>query len=528
MDKKIGLEHTIRNVVSESIGVSGTDKYQGTPRAFLKPAPLISPKKGDEHPNGSATLAQRGRDKIDSSKTMRIEGKIGLEHTIREVMLKEYSRRNEPIVTGVDNLVGKNLDDWMNWMLGRKPKAFSPDEVKPAVAPDVSSPKVEPTPEVKPKPEAKPEVKPKPEAKPEVKPKPEAKPKSEVKPKPEAKPKGSFIPPLGGLGTSPFSGLSGDVAADIYVHHAASRKTFGENFSSDAKIIKKKSRKAQIIRKVLDEKKKKDTETVNMNPKLKNPDLTEADSFLQRTKNYLTNPQTYKDIAKTGAKIGTGSATGFALGALVGPEATEYVDKKTGPTIDKTIENNPLLKKIMPTGKRDPKTGAFQPDNKKLGYDQTTVGDALDTVTFGGAKYAKAGIDYTLKNIGAKLGLSKPTDYETELKQAKEKLDFKNDKARKFDAFNPATYGNAGIDTVGNVMQMVPYKPSQLAGTALVVGRDIARRDLVNTGLDLLQAPAKKGPLKYTSGPFGGSVISGAQVGTEWGKGYRQRTEPAK
>jgi hypothetical protein len=92
MDKKIGLEHTIRNVVSESIGVSGTDKYQGTPKAFLKPAPLISPKKGDEHPNGSATLAQRGGAKIGGSKktgTMRLEGKIGVEHTIRNVLTKK-------------------------------------------------------------------------------------------------------------------------------------------------------------------------------------------------------------------------------------------------------------------------------------------------------------------------------------------------------------------------------------------------------------------------------------------------------
>jgi len=89
MDKKIGLEHTIRNVVTESIGVSGTDKYKGTPRAFLRPVPLISPKKGDEHPDGSVNLAQRGRAKIDasnSSGTMRVEEKIGLEHTIRNVL----------------------------------------------------------------------------------------------------------------------------------------------------------------------------------------------------------------------------------------------------------------------------------------------------------------------------------------------------------------------------------------------------------------------------------------------------------
>ena len=63
MDKKIGLEHTIRNIVSESIGVSGTDKYQGTPRAFLRPAPLVTPKKDGEHPNGGVnTSNDRGRE----------------------------------------------------------------------------------------------------------------------------------------------------------------------------------------------------------------------------------------------------------------------------------------------------------------------------------------------------------------------------------------------------------------------------------------------------------------------------------
>jgi hypothetical protein len=75
---------------------------------------------------------------------------------------------------------------------------------------------------------------------------------------------------------TPISGPRDYVGADIHIHHAGSRRTFGEDFNSDAEEIKQKSRKAQIIRKVLDEKKKKDTETVNMNPKLKTPNLSEA------------------------------------------------------------------------------------------------------------------------------------------------------------------------------------------------------------------------------------------------------------
>jgi hypothetical protein len=71
MDKKISLEHAIRNIVRESIGGPNTDEFKGTPKAFLKPAPLIAPKKGDEHPDGSASLAQRGRAKITSSETMK-------------------------------------------------------------------------------------------------------------------------------------------------------------------------------------------------------------------------------------------------------------------------------------------------------------------------------------------------------------------------------------------------------------------------------------------------------------------------
>jgi hypothetical protein len=68
MDKKYtSLEHAIRNIVKESIGISGKDKPEGTPRSFLKPVGVISPPKGEEHPGTKKTatiLAQRGEDKV--------------------------------------------------------------------------------------------------------------------------------------------------------------------------------------------------------------------------------------------------------------------------------------------------------------------------------------------------------------------------------------------------------------------------------------------------------------------------------
>lgn len=76
-DKKYtSLEHSIRNVVRESIGVSGTDKFKGAPKPFLKPAPHIEPPKGDEHPDASNVTAQRGAAKFKTSETMKEEEQI--------------------------------------------------------------------------------------------------------------------------------------------------------------------------------------------------------------------------------------------------------------------------------------------------------------------------------------------------------------------------------------------------------------------------------------------------------------------
>jgi hypothetical protein len=342
MDKKIGLEHTIRNVVSESIGVSGTDKYQGTPRAFLKPAPLISPKKGDEHPNGSATLAQRGRAKITSSETMGVrEEKIGLEHTIRNVLEGVGA-----LVTGITKggqLLYKYGDDVID-ALKKAPVEKKPglpykeppkkielpplEPAKPPVAPTVPArpnvPPSAPPASVPGRPNTPPATVPgrpntnKPELPtnpPGKLPEPNKAPDDAVKPqvpnlpktdrpnrldkkaddKNKAKDKGKDkgkdknkdknkdkkkdkkdrwqMPPLGlglpSITPDPVTGLSDYVPADIMVHMAQKRRVYEE---TDAEVIKKKTRKAQIIRKIIDEaknKKAKNTETVNLHPKLK-------------------------------------------------------------------------------------------------------------------------------------------------------------------------------------------------------------------------------------------------------------------
>jgi hypothetical protein len=76
MDKKIGLEHTIRNLLSESIG-SGitTDKYTKTANSFFKPF-HVEPKKGDTHPDGASVRAARNVQKERTSETMKEEEQL--------------------------------------------------------------------------------------------------------------------------------------------------------------------------------------------------------------------------------------------------------------------------------------------------------------------------------------------------------------------------------------------------------------------------------------------------------------------
>jgi hypothetical protein len=262
MDKKIGLEHTIRNIVSESIGVSDTSNDRGT---------------------------------------MRLEGKIGLEHTIRNIVTEKSLnelKRLDPDIIEIPPVKAPEIPSSVP--VQPKPQKTEPLTPAPEKTPNVidkSPNKLKPDISTKPDtPEKlKPDVSSKPSAPDKLKPDATTKPNARSKFRP-------FIFPLMNMDGTPISGPRDYVGADIYIHHARSRRTFGEDFNSDAEEIKQKSRKAQIIRKILDEKKKKDTETVNMNPKLKSQDLEERVRFMPTAK---------------GATLGLGAAaTAYGTGAV--------------------------------------------------------------------------------------------------------------------------------------------------------------------------------------------------------------------
>lgn len=353
MTKKICLEHTIRNVINESIGGPNTDKFKGTQKAFLQPAPHIEPKVGDSHPDGSSVTAKRGLAKIKQSETMKEEeqleegGKLKAAEKALEIISKTPKYADEI----ADDAAKMAKDFWSKIKpaeelptVPTKPAEKLPATKveKPAAAPKPAETKPnDKLPEVKPevktevKPQVKPEVKPevktqtKPETTtvqnklPEVKPqvKPETKtdtvtttptatkdtkpvkielPNSQVKPstktqeilrrinrlkdennddnkpgKPEDRKRRQFGVPSIPINKQPVNPLRGYVPTNPYLHYADDRRSFGEEIDlDDAEKIKKKTRKAQIIRKIIDEqKKKKETSTVILNPKLKDQEM---------------------------------------------------------------------------------------------------------------------------------------------------------------------------------------------------------------------------------------------------------------
>ena len=133
MDKKFNLEHTIRNIVRESVGVSGKDKPEGTPRSFLKPVGVISPPKKEEHPGTKKTatiLAQRGEDKV----------KHGLEV---EETIEENSETLKDLKTPTPEYL-KKYKEYEDWRAGKRAKPLpdlSKDKGKkdyPTAPPDLS------------------------------------------------------------------------------------------------------------------------------------------------------------------------------------------------------------------------------------------------------------------------------------------------------------------------------------------------------------------------------------------------------
>ncbi len=138
---------------------------------------------------------------------------------------------------------------------------------------------------------------------------------------------------------------------------------------------------------------------------------------------------------------------------MVGGESVGTTMENENPT-DKITMDIPLFLRMMEYAKEDAKTDMDlhnvtaraiqlmqQHDQLNMDSYDTIINDQepidegwldkvyaagrnfADTATLGGAKYARAGIDYAVKNVGNKLGFDvKPTTYQKELDQEVEKL----------------------------------------------------------------------------------------------------------
>lgn len=337
MDKKIGLEHTIRNIINESLGAGvTTDKFKGSQKAFLQPAPQIKPKVGDAHPDGSAVTAKRGLAKINQSETMKEEEQI--DETAAKLLVKGGELLAKTLGYADDAADAKKMtkDFWSKIKPAEELPVVKPTEklpagkstttsnvpatttkapsgktagTPPATAPSQTPPAVTPG-----TPQTPPAVKtptttpaPAPVTVPKTgtsvgtklgvagatatavgtaiatKLKTKTKGKGDGTTPPPGKPPkpgregGMIAPPLGLPGAPDISGSGSGRTIDVptYTHRAGKRSSdrFSEEYNlQDAEEIKRKSRKAQIIRKIIDEqkKKKRDTATVDLHPKLKN------------------------------------------------------------------------------------------------------------------------------------------------------------------------------------------------------------------------------------------------------------------
>jgi hypothetical protein len=331
MDKKIGLEHTIRNIMTESVGAIGTDKFTKTSNSFFRSF-HAEPKKGDTHPNNNAVRASRNVQKERSSTTMNT--------VTEEEQLDEF--KAPPVAPTIP-----------------KPR------VEPKIKPKVDEPEVQPSPKPS-EPEVQPSPKPsEPEVRPSPTPKsPEEAPKDapKIKQEPEGtsktggvtkieptgkensglKPQGSNLPntktnsktttrgkaprfPIISfpLSVNPLTGTYGGTNVRTVMHTPEER--LGESTDADnirrsienvarptsknkltklaeikTKIIDENVRKANIVRKAIQD--KKANSHIDTKPKLKDLELDEK-------------------LLPRAATVGAAGAVGYG-GALEGPRKT--------------------------------------------------------------------------------------------------------------------------------------------------------------------------------------------------------------
>ena len=327
MDKKLGLEHTIRNIITESIGVSGNDKFTKTGNSFFKSF-HAEPKKGDTHPNGNAVRAARNVSKERTSETM---NRVTEEEQIDEFV--KIKVNPPPKIPAPEPMPARPAPA----------PAPAPQPVKPAPAPAPAPQPVQPVkpapapapqpaqstkqaPGPAPKPAQSTKQAPAPGPAPKPAPAPPPAPKTDTKVKTKT-PKNKFKFPIMPfpLSVHPLSGAHGRAPVNIHLHSAQER--FGESTEADSirrsienvarpnsknkltkqaelktKIIDETTKKANIVRAAVKEKKGGQNPLVDTKPKLNDLELDEK--FLRRA-----------------ATAGTAGVAGYA-GALETPRKT--------------------------------------------------------------------------------------------------------------------------------------------------------------------------------------------------------------
>jgi hypothetical protein len=284
-DKYISPEHVIRNLLTERS--VDTDKFQGTANAFFKSV-SIQTKKDGEH--------------IAATGPVRVARIVAV-----------AKQRNSETENMGEEVLGERVIDLPSIKKTKIPDIEVPPPVKPIeISPgkgDIELPSVKPDdgttgkikpndlPSTKPKPDDTPSGKPKPDDTPSGKPKPDDTPSG--KPKPDkntsgkAKPKRTFIPFWLPGGATPGQNIAvgsiGVFGVPGITHFAGEPREYApwsvkteetrydvENVPRPGKKrnMKNSSRQAEIIRKVLDEKRKQNS-TVNLKPKT-NDELQEG------------------------------------------------------------------------------------------------------------------------------------------------------------------------------------------------------------------------------------------------------------
>lgn len=298
MDKKLGLEHTIRNIMGESLGGGvTTDKYKKTANSFFRPF-HAEPRKGEEHTNGGSVRGARNAQKERTSETMLNMSEQQLhEFKAPEVKVKPPKSLAPPSEAPI-NPTPKTTPLEPNIEPEIIPEPSTPAPAQAPAPGNVPAPAQAPAPGGASAPGKKSVPAPAPGGTPATKKQQPNPPKTEETPSSKPKPKFPVI--SFPLSVVPVFGPHGGENPGIYLHSPEER--FGESVESDTirqsienvarpkkkldktsmakqselrtKVYEETVKRANIVRKAVAEKKGSNP-IVDTNPKLKNMELDE-------------------------------------------------------------------------------------------------------------------------------------------------------------------------------------------------------------------------------------------------------------